>query len=109
KGVPMTADPCLISKLSWYPGAICRCLAVPLEGAPINTSASAMPIVAAMGTLRTTEEKVTNLSDCAGVPPLARTIDDAITPIGPSRSAAASKQMYQTTHLLDCPLIASNQ
>src|SRR5262245_46320824 len=104
----MTADPCLISKLSRYPGAICPCLAVPSEGGPINTPASPIPIVAAMGTLRTTEEKVTNLSDCVGVPPRARTIAERITPIGPSRSAAPSKHMYNTADFLDCPQIASN-
>ena len=96
----MTADPSLISKLSWGAGAISPCLAVPPEGAPINTPASANPMEAAMGTLRTTEENVTNLSDCNGVPPRARTIAERITPIGPSRSAAPSKHMYNTTHFL---------
>ena len=104
----MTADPSLISKLSWCPGAICPWVAVPLEGEPINTPASPIPIAAAMGRLRTTEQKVTNLSDCAGVPPRPRTITERITPIGPSRSAAPSKYMYNTTHFLDCPLIASD-
>src|SRR5215813_11184304 len=102
----MIADPSLISKLPWYADAICPCLAVPLEGAPISTPASPTPIVAAIGALRTTEEKFTNLSDCAGVPPRARTIAERITPIGPSRRAAPSKHMYITTHFLDCSMMA---
>src|SRR5262249_1542187 len=103
----MTADPSLISNLSWYSGATCPCLTVPLEGAPIKTPARPIPNVAAIGKLRTIEERATNLSDCTGVPPRARTSPERTTPIAPSRSAAAKKYMYNTTHFLDWSLIAS--